>query len=448
MKHIFSNALTLCICTLFLLGCTHRSSSTYSWEKDLDYRLRYDFSWTEADVKKYIQQYIPQVTDEQIMAWAESGLLESMVIDGERKYFKRTASNLFRQDSACKAIKEAAAYKDNDSMRGTAIGNDVQEEYRQILSLVANPPLAEGKRMKVKYSITVKADAVPAGEKIRCWLPYPRQDVARQQDVVFVGANSDDYIFSHPDCAHSTLYMEKEAVADEPTVFEEEFIYTIYGEYRPISAADVLPYDTTTELYRTYTAERDEHVIFTPQMRALSDSLTRGLTNPYDKVKAIFTWIASTFPWCGAREYSTIANIPEYVLQVKHADCGQKTLLLLTLCRIAGIPCHFQSGLITPPSGWNLHDWAEVYYEGIGWVPIDVSNGFMSLIKGTEHEYFYLTGVDSYRLIVNQDFGMPLSPAKEYPRSETVDFQRGEVEWRGGNLYFDTWSYDMEIEYL
>lgn len=52
MKHIFSNALTLCICTLFLLGCTHRSSSTYSWEKDLDYRLRYDFSWTEADVKK------------------------------------------------------------------------------------------------------------------------------------------------------------------------------------------------------------------------------------------------------------------------------------------------------------------------------------------------------------------------------------------------------------
>jgi transglutaminase-like putative cysteine protease len=242
--------------------------------------------------------------------------------------------------------------------------------------------------------------------------------------------------------------MEKEAVAGEPTVFEEEFIYTIYGEYRPISAADVLPYDTTTELYRTYTAERDEHVIFTPQMRALSDSLTRGLTNPYDKVKAIFTWIASTFPWCGAREYSTIANIPEYVLQVKHADCGQKTLLLLTLCRIAGIPCHFQSGLITPPSGWNLHDWAEVYYEGIGWVPIDVSNGFMSLIKGTEHEYFYLTGVDSYRLIVNQDFGMPLSPAKEYPRSETVDFQRGEVEWRGGNLYFDTWSYDMEIEYL
>ena len=51
-------------------------------------------------------------------------------------------------------------------------------------------------------------------------------------------------------------------------------------------------------------------------------------------------------------------------------------------------------------------------------------------------------------MIVNSDFGQALIPAKKYPRSETVDFQRGEVEWDGGNLYFDNWSYDMEIEYL
>ena len=42
---------------------------------------------------------------------------------------------------------------------------------------------------------------------------------------------------------------------------------------------------------------------------------------------------------------------------------------------------------------------------------------------------------------------MPLSPKKKYPRSETVAFQRGEVEWRGGNLYFDQWNYNWEIEY-
>ena len=57
-------------------------------------------------------------------------------------------------------------------------------------------------------------------------------------------------------------------------------------------------------------------------------------------------------------------------------------------------------------------------------------------------------GIDSWRMVVNTDYGMPLVPAKRYPRSETVDFQRGEVEWEGGNLYFTQWNYDMEIEYL
>ena len=36
------------------------------------------------------------------------------------------------------------------------------------------------------------------------------------------------------------------------------------------------------------------------------------------------------------------------------------------------------------------------------------------------------------------------SPAKTHFRSETVDLQRGEVEWRGGNLYFDKFDYTFE----
>jgi hypothetical protein len=62
--------------------------------------------------------------------------------------------------------------------------------------------------------------------------------------------------------------------------------------------------------------------------------------------------------------------------------------------------------------------------------------------------WFYFGNLDSYRLVVNDDFSQPLYPLKIYPRSETVDFQRGEVEWEGGNLYFDQWDYDYKVEYL
>jgi len=34
-------------------------------------------------------------------------------------------------------------------------------------------------------------------------------------------------------------------------------------------------------------------------------------------------------------------------------------------------------------------------------------------------------------------------PAKQSFRSDNVDSQRGEVEWSGGNLYYDQWHYDF-----
>ena len=100
------------------------------------------------------------------------------------------------------------------------------------------------------------------------------------------------------------------------------------------------------------------------------------------------------------------------------------------------------------PGAWNLHDWAEVYFEGIGWVPVDQSFGIPVFAQNPEEEMFFMGGIDAWRMIVNNDYSMPLYPAKKYPRSETVDFQRGEVEWSGGNLYFNQWDYDMEIVYL
>jgi hypothetical protein len=61
---------------------------------------------------------------------------------------------------------------------------------------------------------------------------------------------------------------------------------------------------------------------------------------------------------------------------------------------------------------------------------------------------FYLGGLDAYRIAFNDDFSRPFVPAKRHFRSETVDSQRGEVEWRGGNLYFDQWNYQFEAHVL
>ena len=108
------------------------------------------------------------------------------------------------------------------------------------------------------------------------------------------------------------------------------------------------------------------------------------MSNPYLLARKFFTYVNDNFPWASAREYSTLEDIPAYVLQEGHGDCGMVTLLLVTLCRCAGIPARWQSGFMMHPSGWNLHDWGEVYFEGVGWVPADQSFGIPPYAVRTE----------------------------------------------------------------
>jgi hypothetical protein len=83
----------------------------------------------------------------------------------------------------------------------------------------------------------------------------------------------------------------------------------------------------------------------------------------------------------------------------------------------------------------------------VGWVPVDVS---FKLQKSDDPRIreFYISGIDAFRLVVNKDYGRSFCPAKKWPRSEPWDFQRGELEWKGGNLYFDQWSWNMDVQYI
>lgn len=72
---------------------------------------------------------------------------------------------------------------------------------------------------------------------------------------------------------------------------------------------------------------------------------------------------------------------------------------------------------------------------------------YSCICRRPEGEHIFLGGIDSWRMVVNNDYSMALMPEKKFPRSETVDFQRGEVEWEGGNLYFPQWDYHMDIDY-
>jgi len=415
--------------------------------KEVMRRIRLDFSKDKPAIEEYIRKYYPDVNDEMLSRWENSKMLEYKIIDGKKCYFNRTASNLFLINNEAKAKKAAVDKSAED------IPSLLHARLPEIVNSIVNPLSKSGKtqappvKMSVKFEVTLKPDAVPDGETVRCWLPYPREDNRRQSNVKLLSVNDSNYIISPAQYAHSSIYMEKIAKKDEPLKFAIEFSYQYAPEWFNLQGKTIQPYDTQSDLYKTYTAERPPHIVFTDSIKAISKRIVGDETNPYLKLKKIYEWINDNFPWAGAREYSTIKNIPKYVLDIRHGDCGQVTLLFMTLARYNGIPTRWQSGFMMQPGNLNMHDWCEYYIENAGWIPLDQSFGTQSYTDNPDIKYFYTNGIDGYRWTVNSDFSQPFFPNKIYPRSDNVDFQRGELEWRGGNIYYDQWKYNYEVSY-
>ncbi len=415
-----------------------------NFQIDVMHRIRLDFDRSGDYVKKALKKYYPDLNEKLLAAWEKDKSLEMKIIDGKKMFFHNAVPNLFRINAEAKKHKEKIDGINPDAWR-VFLKTHLPESVKESLNsgdVYVNPV-----KMKITYTLTVDSNAVPPGEVIRCWLPYPRGNVQRQKDIKLLSVNSKEYIIADDSRPQKTLYMEKTAEKGKPTIFQMQLEYTDYSEFHNINPNKVKPYDTTSEIYKEYTAERPPHIVFTEQIKKLSKEIVGDETNPYEKVKKIYTWINDHIPWASAREYSTINDISTYCLNNMHGDCGIMTLTFMTLARYNGIPCKWQSGWMMHPGGVNLHDWGEIYLNGYGWVPLDQNFGIQDS-QDPKVKYYYIGGMDSYRLVVNNDYGQPLFPAKIYPRSETNDFQRGEVEWKGGNLYFDKWDYNMEVEYL
>ncbi len=412
-------------------------------QRELLDRIRLDFNRDEDYVRKTLQPYFPELTDQQIETWEQSGALEMRIIDGQKRYFRNAVWNLFRIDSIARQKRIAVEGETTDQLTSflnrhlPAVVHAARSRDQRFVKPV---------RFTITYTLTVDADAVPAGEILRAWLPFPRPNGERLNEVNLLTTSEPHFVRSPAEVAHQTLYLEKAAHAGTPTVFRYEAEYTARNEWRDLMGTTAAPYDTTQTDFQIFTSERPPHIRFTPAIRQLSEQIIGEETDPVKKAWLLFQWIGAHIPWTSALEYSTIPSLPQYCLQHGRGDCGIKSLLFITLCRYNGIPAKWQSGWFLYPPAINLHDWAEVYFEGIGWAPVDPDFNLQQTGDPLADRFFF-GSTDAYRLIVNDDFSGRFFPAKIYPRSETVDFQRGEVEWRGGNLYFDQWQYDMSVEY-
>ena len=178
-------------------------------------RIAIDFSVSEDQVETKLEKLIGPFSKEDIAEWGKKGWLEYRLIDGKKMYFRRAASNLILlrkfHEEKDKWLKETA--EDPEMVFRLKHTSEVYK-----MSSNQNKPVLPV-AMGITYTITVHPDVVPEGEKIRCWMPWPKSNHARQKNVELLSTSNQEYFISPDTAIHNSLYMEENAKKGAPTIF-------------------------------------------------------------------------------------------------------------------------------------------------------------------------------------------------------------------------------------
>ena len=439
--------------TILQKGLQENSSTSndlrqLAFELDRLERIRKDFPMTRAELFGALQEAMRDLTAAEFDRWVSEGRFDSREIDGERRFMVSSVSNLFFRfpdlEPRRKSRKNPPSLQEARWTTSTAIKK---------AALQQGKPYVLPKRFEVIMTVTAKTGAAKEDGTIRAWLPVPR-DYPFQGGFEVISASP---AIKHLNPANSSIraaHMESRVKPGQDTEFRLVYQYTAHGVWFDLASPPAGEFKREPGV-DTYTREAP-HVVFTPEIRELSQRIGKGETNRVRLAKAFYEWISTNINYSYAIEYSTIRNISDYCRSRGYGDCGQEALLFITLCRLNGIPARWQSGWNTFPNAKSIHDWSEIYLDTWGWVPVDPYMGIYamqyahSLTQIQQHELrdFCFGGLDQYRIAANSDHNQELNPPKRFFRSDTVDFQRGELETEEGNLYFDQFSYGLELREL
>ncbi len=178
--------------------------------------------------------------------------------------------------------------------------------------------------------------------------------------------------------------------------------------------------------YYKYSAYSDD-----PAIVAEAQKITAGITDDYEKVRAIYQWAWNniTYTW----------DIPEGlegIEQFKYGVCDTFASTTMYLAQAAGFPAKVVGGVLSEDG----HDWNEIYVDG-RWVFIDATNGKFDTVRPlsyTDYDYSLQTqdeeawtGSLYFYDIANDKV---LKEVKNFPINGVVNSTYGfDIK----NLYFD-----------
>lgn len=374
-------------------------------------RLARQYCISRSRALELVRAEWPEFTDAGLDELIARKRIDWRMIDGEQRFLESFLDSLRVYPMEVPGLKP-------DKPMDTATRDAMLEAMR-----------VEGSASRI---ITLRARiSIPGarpGEVVRAWLPIPA--TAPQQANIELLSYTGGAVVAREDAPARTIHWES---AWERS-FEVTYRYRIDAPYvdtsAPAPAGRVdAPSPDSADL-----AEVRPHIVFTPYLRDLTRSITEGVERPIDRARAIYRYLTQNVDYRYPPDYAQLDAIADDCAKSQRGDCGMMALTFIAMCRIAGIPARWQSGLYVANDHIGPHDWAMFYTEEYGWLWADVSFGSSARRAGEEvRRNHHFGNLDPWRMVANREFQAEFEPASDGVRWDPYDNQMGEatVDGRG-----------------
>ena len=245
---------------------------------------------------------------------------------------------------------------------------------------------------------------------VRIWIPVPQNDSYQQTEIVRV-VSPRRYGLSRKDrFGNRTIYFEQKW-SGQKNPLELSVQYRITRrEQRGLSQSVTEKADKIS-----YYLEQRGLETGNGKIKQIALDLTAGIKIPVEKARAIYRYVLKNMKYDKSGDGWGRGDAV-YACDIGRGNCTDFHSLFIALCRAAEIPARFQMGIPLPetesgePSG-SYHCWAEFHADGVGWVPVDISEAW----KNPGKEEYFFGNLDINRIGLTTGREILLSPLQQGP---------------------------------
>src|SRR5271167_597291 len=260
------------------------------------------------------------------------------------------------------------------------------------------------------YDFTVKN--LPAGKKVRIWIPAARSDAYQEVRIVSTKGNLPVRKTRESKYGNEIYFAETRSATQPELHFDVEYD-VVRHERAALNPAPHLVAASLTSKERQENLQPDALVPITGVPADLAATVTQGMATPLDKARAIYDYVFTTLRYDKTGTGWGRGDVL-YACDAKKGNCTDFHSLFIAMARSQGIPARFEIGFPLPSDKHSAeiagyHCWSDFYIDGRGWIPVDISEAW----KHPEKRDYSFGSHDVNRVQFSMGRDLRLNPAQD-----------------------------------